>query len=87
MSVNDEGGVRAVAEEIARYLQQHPEAADSVEGIRRWWIARQRFEESLAAMQKALDYLEQQGVVAKKTFGDQRVYYLKDRKEEIGQCQ
>ena len=76
ISIDDDGVVRAIADEIARYLERHPEAADSVEGIRRWWITRQRFEESLAATQRALDYLEQQGVVAKKRFGDQSVYHL-----------
>jgi len=76
VSIHNEAVVRAVADEIARYLDRHPKAADSAEGIRRWWIGRQRLEESLAATQCALDYLERQGVVAKKRLGDQTIYHL-----------
>lgn len=28
----------AVAEAILRYLRQHPHAADSAEGVARWWV-------------------------------------------------
>ena len=28
----------AWVEEITQYLQQHPQAADSAEGVARWWL-------------------------------------------------
>ena len=68
--------VQGIASEIRRYLEQHPRAADSAEGIRRWWIGRQRFEETLADTQSALDYLEKQGVVVKKTLSGQTIYHM-----------
>jgi hypothetical protein len=42
---------------IERYLTDHPRAADTPEGIRSWWVARQRFGDSVDEVQKALDYL------------------------------
>jgi len=77
MSFDDDAAVQVIAGEIARYLERHPDAADSAEGIRHWWITRQRFEETLAATQSALDYLERRGIVAKKRIGEQTVYRLR----------
>ena len=31
--------VSEIAERIEQYLTQRPEAADTVEGIRRWWLS------------------------------------------------
>jgi hypothetical protein len=71
VGVEDTGGrmeghdpeVIALASEIERYLEEHPEAADTKEHIARWWILRQRIEAGLALTQEALDYLEANGVV------------------------
>jgi hypothetical protein len=49
-----------VAEEIARYCAAHPEACDSVEGIA-WWLARQRYDESLTVVRAAVDVLVADG--------------------------
>lgn len=46
-----------IAEEIQQYLRTHPHAADSCEGIVRWWLTRQRIHEASDAVQQALDYL------------------------------
>jgi hypothetical protein len=40
---------------IERYVTDHPHAADTPEGIRSWWVARQNF--GVDEVQKALDYL------------------------------
>ncbi len=42
---------------IERYVTDHPRAADTPEGIRSWWVARQRFGDSVDEVRKALDYL------------------------------
>ena len=42
---------------IERYITEHPHAADTAEGIRSWWVARQRLGDSVDAVQKALEYL------------------------------
>lgn len=65
--------VVALAAEVMGYLRTHPDAADTMEHIARWWILRQRIEAGLAATQKALDYLERHGALEK---SDRGVYRL-----------
>jgi hypothetical protein len=47
----------AIAEVIERYLHNHPRAADTSDGIRSWWITRERAGDSPGEVQIALDYL------------------------------
>ena len=54
-----------VAEVIRRYLTEHPCAADTAEGIQRWWIAPACGEVSLLSVEQALAKLEEEGVVRK----------------------
>ena len=52
--------VGTIADGIERYLTQHPEAADSVEGISAWWLSSQHGTDAVLA---ALEQLEARGVV------------------------
>ena len=66
----DDDLVVAVADEVMRYLAHHPEAADSAEGIQRWWLAPHQIEEPLERVQRALDALVRKGVLVRKTLPD-----------------
>ncbi len=55
--------VDALADEILRYLHGHRRAADTPEGIARWWIKRQRLEDSVLRVQSALDLLVARSLV------------------------
>jgi len=66
-----------LARQIQHYLSAHPNAADSVEGIHRWWLARQRYEESLEQVEQALDYLVDSGQVSRRVEADGRVVYAR----------
>ena len=64
---------------IMRYLADHPDAADTMRGIARYWIDDKRTPSleapSLVAVQRALDALVTQGRVACATLaGGARVY-------------
>ncbi len=59
--------VLAMAQEISHYLESHPEAADTLEGVVSWWLARQRYEYSYRMVRQALDHLIAEGRVAKQT--------------------
>ena len=61
-SLPAQGGV---AELIRRYLTQHPRAADTAQGIQRWWLAPTYGEVSLRSVEEALTELEGEGVVRK----------------------
>jgi len=67
--------VAEIAGEISRYLAKRPNAADSVEGIRRWWLLRQRYEDSAQLVQEALERLLQEGVVSQRVSADGSVLY------------
>jgi Fe2+ or Zn2+ uptake regulation protein len=69
--------VADIAEEIARYLADHPDAADTVEGIRRWWLLGQRPEHAATQVQHALDWLVHRGLVVKRVLRDGQVVYAK----------
>ena len=57
--------ILAIAQEIRNYLTGHPNAADGLEGIAKWWLSRQRYQENLAKVEKALDYLVTEGLIEK----------------------
>jgi len=47
----------ALAREILGYLKTNPRACDSLVGIARWWLLRQRIETMTSEVQSALDEL------------------------------
>ena len=57
--------IARIAQEIEHYLLAHPRAADSVEGITKWWLSYQRSGESMDHVQQALDVLIAQGRIVK----------------------
>lgn len=64
MATRDEF-VQAIAVEIERYVSAHPNAADSAEGIRGWWLSPGLRAESPDLVVEALDGLEKRGIVIK----------------------
>ena len=57
--------IERIAQEIERYLQEHPGAGDSIEGVTHWWLTRQRYQEATSSVQKALDLLVVRGRIEK----------------------
>jgi hypothetical protein len=64
-----------IARIIERYVTDHPRAADTPEGIRSWWVARQRYGDSLEDVQKALDYLVEHGRISRTVLPDGAALY------------
>lgn len=52
-----------VVEAIARYLDKHPGAADSEEGIAKWWLPTLDVEASIEEVHAALEVLIRAGLV------------------------
>lgn len=63
-------GIGSVVEAITDYLTRHPEAADSPEGIARWWLSGAGIDASLADVCAALDCLMEQGTVSARRLPD-----------------
>ena len=59
-----------LAREILSYLREHPHSGDSVEGISRWWVMRQRISESIYAVQQVLEYLLRVGLISERRMAD-----------------
>ena len=58
-----EDRIDRVAGDVVRYLAAHPDAADTVEGIARWWLARQRYDDARDLVAEALVRLVDRGLV------------------------
>lgn len=54
---------REAAALICRYLARNPNASDTVEGVARWWLARQRRFDAVATVELALELLVREGLV------------------------
>lgn len=66
--------VLIVSQEIVRYLDKKPDAAETLEGITHWWIAKQRLEEAEEVVRKALEYLVDEGVLEKYQLLGKEIY-------------
>lgn len=60
----DEGHGGGTVETILAYLDDHPDAADTVDGIRQWWLLG-GVDQSTADVQAALDLLVERGLIAR----------------------
>jgi hypothetical protein len=81
---------KALASEILSYLLKNPDAGDTLEGIARFWTARQRIDLMLGDVQEALGGLVAEGVLKERLLrapdgrNAQRYYQLDPaRKNEI----
>ena len=75
MSAEADHRVQAIARNVEAYLAIHPDAADSAEGIQRWWLASTLTEESLDRVRAALDELAAAGRVTRRVLPDGGVVY------------
>jgi hypothetical protein len=66
------------AQDILAYLQEHPGSGDTVEGISRWWVLRQRINESVEMVRQVLEHLGKEGLVQARRMADGRTIYFAD---------
>jgi hypothetical protein len=74
-SNDNQADIKALADEIASYLREREQVADTLEGIARWWIMRQRLQEGQRKVAQAMDYLCAQGLVTTRKLPDGVVLY------------
>jgi Fe2+ or Zn2+ uptake regulation protein len=65
MSGND-GTALAIAEDIERYLFEHPSASDTAAGIQSCWLSAEWRSASVATVEAALTALERNGIVERR---------------------
>jgi len=64
-----------LARHILRYLREHPEAQDTVEGIMVWWVSERAIKQWLPQVRKSLTGLVTLGYLEKAAAADGRVFY------------
>lgn len=57
------------------YLQEHPDAKDTLEGIAQWWLLRQCSERKLAEVKRGVSVLLAQGLIVEIRRGGLSPYY------------
>ena len=68
-----------LAEKIMNYLQKHPGAGDTLEGITRWWLDHERIELSTDNVIEAIELLIKRNVLKREKYSTTYIYRLKNK--------
>jgi len=64
-----------LARHILRYLREHPEAQDTIEGITIWWVSERAIKQWLPQVRTALAALVARGYLEKHVTGDGKTFF------------
>jgi hypothetical protein len=78
-----------VAVAVLGYLDGHPDAADTLDGIVRWWLPQQRYEMEKARIERVLEILVADGLLRREWLPGGAILYTlsktqKDARSESG---
>lgn len=79
MAGKQQDQVEEIAGVISRYLSSRPNATETLEGVAKWWLVRQRYQDSVQVVQSALELLVEHGDVEKVAVAGGKVMYRKSR--------
>ena len=77
----DDPRLTKLASAIARYCEAHPHAADTVEGVWRWWLGDAHLGCAMEDVARAMAALVRAGTVAERQLPDGRIVYSPARQE------
>jgi hypothetical protein len=60
---------------ILDYLRAQPQARDTLEGITKWWLMRQRVSESMGIVQRAVNRLRDRGLICERQLAGGSLLY------------
>lgn len=75
MDNDDERDVEIIATDIMEYLQSHPRAGDSAQGVARWWLKPSHDTVPLEQVEDALELLVSRGVLRRLMLANGSVLY------------
>ena len=76
MSHRDDEAER-IALEILRYLETHPDAADTIEGVIQWWLSPVVSNVFTETVQRALDELVTRSRIVRRVLLDGTILYAR----------
>ncbi len=80
-------GVRPLLEVLLRYLVEHPEAKDSLEGIHQWWLPRGGVDWDVGKLEEAIGYLLARQWMEQTAVGERRIFGVcRTRHEEMSRA-
>jgi hypothetical protein len=68
-----------VARAILKYLHEHPDAQDTLEGIAQWWLTREDTERQIKEVDRGVSIQLEQGLVIEVRRGGLMPYYRLNR--------
>ena len=78
---------QTIAQLLINYMQNNPEAKQTAEGIARWWILQQKFEDEIEVIERVIKCLTDEGIIEKIEFSDSDAHYrYNPDKSEIAQA-
>jgi len=77
MSVRERETITMIAQQVRDYLNTHPKAADTLEGITGWWLPQQGPSANPELVQQALDDLVARQEVVRLRSADGHVLYAR----------
>ena len=69
------GRTRMIEDLIVRYIAAHPHAADTLNGIRDWWVAPDLPDAVRGDVQEAVDQLVERGTLGKSDLPEGTLFY------------
>jgi len=78
-------GKSQIAVEILSYLDENPEAQDTLDGVIQWWLLERKIRYQITLVKEALSELVKDGLVLEKESLDSQTRYQvnRQRREEI----
>jgi hypothetical protein len=73
----DDDAISVIATEVLAYLEAHPDAADTADGILRWWLPARHADASDADVEQALERLVACEAVVRQRMADGRTLYAR----------
>jgi hypothetical protein len=72
-----------IAQGILKYLLQHPDAEDTLEGIARWWLGERTIKQQKLAIKKALASLVEKGLIIEVEARQSRTLYKLNKRRHV----
>jgi 2-keto-4-pentenoate hydratase len=87
MNHDNEDQIRKIANAIARYLDRHPDASDTLTGVATWWLGSRDSALPINAIEDALALLVTEGVVVSRSLHDGQMRYARGSGSETDKVQ